>query len=87
MCSTIFGEHNGCSRVLKGNAFVSRRNGLDICDFCGKSRDQVDNLMLGGPDRGVAICNECVEICIEVFNSPPTDELPGPDVSSSPTPG
>src|SRR4029077_3438503 len=34
------------------------------CSFCGKGADQVLR-MVAGP--GVFICNECVELCVEVF--------------------
>jgi ATP-dependent Clp protease ATP-binding subunit ClpX len=34
------------------------------CSFCGKGQDQVEQLV-AGPD--VAICNECVDLCIEVI--------------------
>ncbi|MEF9864895.1 MAG: ATP-dependent Clp protease ATP-binding subunit ClpX [Oscillospiraceae bacterium] len=31
-----------------------------ICNFCGKSQDAVDRMILG---PGVNICNECIELC------------------------
>lgn len=31
-----------------------------ICDFCGKSQDQVERMIIG---PGVNICNECIELC------------------------
>ena len=34
------------------------------CSFCGKSEDQVKKLIEG---PGVYICNECVELCLELF--------------------
>jgi hypothetical protein len=36
------------------------------CSFCGKRRDQVRD-MVAGPTWHVAICNECVELCTEIF--------------------
>ena len=35
------------------------------CSFCGKSRKQVKK-MVQGPD-GVAICNECVEVIVDML--------------------
>lgn len=35
------------------------------CDFCGKSQDDVA-LLIAGP-RDVAICNECVDLCVGVI--------------------
>ena len=34
------------------------------CSFCGKSRDEVNKLIAG---QGVYICDECVELCQEIF--------------------
>lgn len=31
-----------------------------ICNFCGKSQDQVERMIIG---PGVNICNECIELC------------------------
>jgi len=35
------------------------------CSFCGKRRDQVDDMVAG--QSWVAICNECVALCGEIF--------------------
>lgn len=37
------------------------------CDFCGKSKDEVEKLIVG---NNVGICNECVDLCINIL----TDE-------------
>ena len=65
-------------------------NNTDIrqlrCSFCGKTEDQVKKLIEG---PGVYICNECVDLCFEIFEdeyediTPETadakmDELPKP---------
>ncbi|QGM88358.1 ATP-dependent Clp protease ATP-binding subunit ClpX [Staphylococcus epidermidis] len=34
------------------------------CSFCGKDQDQVKKLVAGS---GVYICNECIELCSEIF--------------------
>jgi imidazolonepropionase len=34
------------------------------CNFCGKSEDEVRNLVAG--PKSVAICNECVDLCVEI---------------------
>lgn len=45
---------------------MRKRNNSDIiCSFCHKSQSQVYKLV-AGPD-GVYICNECIEICYEIF--------------------
>ena len=45
-----------------------------VCSFCGKDKDQVKNLISGGPnfnegDKGhtIYICNECVNLCVEII--------------------
>ena len=37
------------------------------CSFCGKSKGQVRKLIVG---PGVRICNECVELCVEILAEP-----------------
>lgn len=37
---------------------------LDTCSFCGKHRDDVQKLIVSD---GVAICNECVELCQDLL--------------------
>ena len=31
-----------------------------ICNFCGKSQDEVERMIIG---PGVTICTECIELC------------------------
>jgi len=35
------------------------------CSFCGKSQSAVKKIVVG---PGVFICNECVELCVEIVN-------------------
>jgi ribosomal protein S14 len=35
------------------------------CSFCGKPQAAVRKLICG-PTAAVAICNECVELCVEI---------------------
>lgn len=48
----------------------------DSCSFCGKHKDQVVKLIVG---EGVAICNECVDLCQNLLK----DEPPSPGQQSS----
>jgi ATP-dependent Clp protease ATP-binding subunit ClpX len=34
------------------------------CDFCGKTKDEVEKLIVG---NGVGICNECVDLCNNIL--------------------
>lgn len=42
------------------------------CSFCGKHRTEVDQLVSG---PGVFICNECVELCMEIVSRNEDDEV------------
>lgn len=42
---------------------------LTRCSFCGKERAGVGRLIVGPPDAGVAICDECVTLCYEMIAS------------------
>jgi ATP-dependent protease Clp ATPase subunit len=52
------------------------------CSFCEKSHNHVDRLV-GGP--GVYICNECIELCIEIIEEE-LSEPSGLHVEEPPTP-
>ena len=44
------------------------------CSFCGKSQNEVKKLVAG---RGVYICDECIEVCINIcllYTSDAADE-------------
>ena len=36
-----------------------------ICNFCGKSQDEVERMIIG---PGVNICNECIELCYSLLD-------------------
>lgn len=40
------------------------------CSFCGKTQDEVDRLIAG---PGVYICDECVELCVDIIDGAPQD--------------
>ncbi len=47
------------------------------CSFCGKQKEEVEKMIVGGDD--VAICNDCVELCVDILKDEkvkkfPTDE-------------
>ncbi len=37
-----------------------------ICNFCGKSQDDVERMIIG---PGVNICNECIELCYSLLGN------------------
>jgi len=42
------------------------------CSFCGKSQKQVIKLIAG---PGVYICDECIELCIEIIDEEKVEKL------------
>lgn len=43
------------------------------CDFCGKSKEDVEKLIVGD---GAAICNDCVELCIDILKDEKVKTFP-----------
>ncbi|MDY7040422.1 MAG: ATP-dependent Clp protease ATP-binding subunit ClpX [Chloroflexota bacterium] len=55
------------------------------CSFCGRSEDEVQRL-IAGPEA-VYICDECVELCLEIIQEDEVSEQPQPlDLEHIPTP-
>ena len=52
------------------------------CNFCGKSEREVERLLYS---NGVFICDECVELCMEIVNDAP-EAAPTPDLAEIPKP-
>ncbi|MDD4556957.1 MAG: ATP-dependent Clp protease ATP-binding subunit ClpX [Alphaproteobacteria bacterium] len=48
---------------------VDKNDEVLHCSFCGKSQDEVKKLIAG---RGVYICDECIEVCVNILS----DEIP-----------
>lgn len=38
------------------------------CDFCAKSQHEVKNIVQG--PRDIAICDECIALCVDVISKP-----------------
>jgi septum formation protein len=47
-------------------AKLQRWTTLPKCSFCGKSRDRVAKIIAG---PGVWICNECVDLCVDIIGA------------------
>ena len=54
------------------------------CSFCGKRREQVNNLIAGA---GVYICNECVELCNDILTKEGHPEIVEDEFPSGPLGG
>jgi len=56
-----------------------------VCNFCGKSQDQVERMIIG---PGVNICNECIELCASLLeNEDGRPARPGAAPKRKPAPG
>ncbi|MBI5959428.1 MAG: AAA family ATPase, partial [Chloroflexi bacterium] len=47
--------------------------GPQRCSFCRRSAEEVDQLLIPGPD-GVYICHECVHLCYDILHEEPAQE-------------
>lgn len=43
------------------------------CDFCGKSKEDVEKLIVG---EHAAICNDCIDLCVDILKDEKTKTLP-----------
>lgn len=50
-------------------------NNNPSCSFCGKSKENVEKLIVGGDN--IAICNECVDLCENILKEDNIKKFPG----------
>lgn len=50
------------------------KNNTHICDFCGKSKEEVEKLIVG---EHSAICNDCIDLCVDILNDDKVKKFPG----------
>ena len=46
------------------------------CAFCAKSKEEVEKLIVGGHGHETSICNECVELCVDILNDDKVKKFP-----------
>jgi ATP-dependent Clp protease ATP-binding subunit ClpX len=44
------------------------------CSFCGKTEDEVAQLIGAKDSVFIFICNECVDLCYDMVHLPPPDD-------------
>lgn len=44
-----------------------------VCDFCGKSKENVEKLIVG---ENSAICNDCIELCVSILDDEKVKNFP-----------
>lgn len=52
---------------------MPRMNDPHTCNFCGKSKEDVEKLIVGSD---VGICNECIELCASILKDERVKEFP-----------
>jgi ATP-dependent Clp protease ATP-binding subunit ClpX len=55
---------------------MSKEIDQHACDFCGKSKEEVEKLIVGGD---AAICNECVTLCESILSDEKVKDFPTHD--------
>lgn len=48
------------------------------CNFCGKSKEDVEKLIVGGDD--IAICNDCVDLCSDILTEDKIKKFPADEI-------
>lgn len=46
-----------------------------VCNFCGKGKHEVEKMIVGGDN--IAICNECVDLCVDILKDEKIKKFPG----------
>jgi ATP-dependent Clp protease ATP-binding subunit ClpX len=46
------------------------------CAFCGKEKEEVEKLIVGGHGHETSICNECVDLCVDILNDDKVKKFP-----------
>jgi ATP-dependent Clp protease ATP-binding subunit ClpX len=54
-----------------------KKNNEHHCDFCGKSKQDVEKLIVSEQS---AICNECVELCVDILKDEKIKKFPSDDI-------
>ena len=50
------------------------------CAFCGKEKEEVEKLIVGGYGHETSICNECVDLCVDILNDDKVKKFPKDDI-------
>lgn len=53
---------------------MANKDNTPSCSFCGKSKEEVEKLIVGGDN--IAICNECVDLCLDILKDDKIKKFP-----------
>jgi len=56
---------------------ADKNNKTPSCNFCSKSKEDVEKLIVGGDS--IAICNECVNLCVDILKEDKIKKFPTDD--------
>ena len=56
---------------------MTTKNKDPNCSFCGKDKNEVEKLIVGGDDVG--ICNDCVDLCLDILKDEKIKKFPKED--------
>ncbi len=56
-----------------------KKNNEHFCDFCGKSKQDVEKLIVSEQS---AICNDCVDLCVDILKEEKVKKFPVDDTKS-----
>jgi ATP-dependent Clp protease ATP-binding subunit ClpX len=52
---------------------MTKNNNKQSCDFCGKSKEDVEKLIVG---EHAGICNDCVDLCVDILKDEKVKKFP-----------
>jgi ATP-dependent Clp protease ATP-binding subunit ClpX len=52
---------------------LTKNNNKHSCDFCGKSKENVEKLIVG---ENSAICNDCIDLCVSILQDEKIEHFP-----------
>jgi ATP-dependent Clp protease ATP-binding subunit ClpX len=58
---------------------LANKDNTPCCSFCGKQKENVEKLIVGGDE--VAICNECVDLCVDILKDDKVKKFPSDETS------
>ena len=61
---------------------MNNKNANHKCDFCGKSKEDVEKLIVGDQ---AAICNDCVDLCVDILKDEKVKNFPVEQKTLNPT--
>jgi len=64
----IIEDNQGIEPYVKSNEDLEKeKESATFCSFCGKGDCEVGSMITG--EEGVFICNECVELAVDIINA------------------